>query len=61
MRIPVEDVGLSMANLRSAIGRAMAARGMKIGTFADGKNLFVWKKTAGTARYERKPRRARKP
>lgn len=60
MRIPVEDIGVSLPNLRSAIGRAMVARGIKIGTFSDGQNLFVWKKTAGTVRYERKPRRSRK-
>lgn len=60
MRIPAEDVGVSLPNLRSAIDRAMAARDIKIGTFSDGKNLFVWKKTAGTAQYERKPRRSRK-
>jgi hypothetical protein len=57
IRIPVEHVGVSLANLRSAIGRAMLVRGIKVGTFSDGKNLFVWKKTAGTARYERNPRR----
>jgi hypothetical protein len=60
MRIPLKDVDVSLPNLRSAIGRAMAARGIKIGTFSDDKNLFVWKKTAGTTRYERKPRPARK-
>ena len=57
MRIPIEDVDVTLPNLRSAISRAMLARGIRIGTFSDGDNLFIWKKTAGTARYERKPRR----
>ena len=56
MKIPLEDVDVSLPNLRSAVGRAMQVRGIKIGTFSDGKNLFVWKKTAATARYERKSR-----
>ena len=57
MRIPLEDVDVSLPNLRSAVSRAMQARGIQIGTFSDGDNLFIWNKTAGTARYERKPRR----
>jgi hypothetical protein len=57
MKIPLEDVDVSLPNLRSAVSRAMQARGIQIGTFSDGDNLFIWKKTAGTARYERKPRR----
>ena len=60
IRIPLENVDLSLPNLRSAVSRAMQARGIRIGTFSDGDNLFVWKKTPGTARYERKPRRERK-
>ena len=57
MRIPLEEVDVTLPNLRSAVSRAMQARGIQIGTFSDGDNLFIWKKTAGTARYERKPRR----
>ena len=59
MRIPLNSVkGLSLANLRSAISRAMKSRGVKIATFSDGDSLFVWRKTSGTSRYERKrPRR----
>jgi hypothetical protein len=60
MRIPLEDVEVSLPNLRSAVSRAMQARGIRTGTFSDGDNLFIWKKTAGTARYERKPRREHK-
>ena len=54
LRIPVESMDISLANLRSAVSRAMTSRGVKIGTFSDGESLFVWRKTAGTARYERK-------
>jgi hypothetical protein len=57
MRIPLEDVDVSLPNLRSAVSRAMQARGIQIGTYSDSDNLFIWKKTAGTARYERRPRR----
>lgn len=60
IRIPLEDVDVSLPNLRSAVSRAMQTRGIQIGTFSDGDNLFIWKKTAGTARYERKPRRKKK-
>jgi hypothetical protein len=61
MRIPLEDVDVSLPNLRSAVSRASQARGIPIGTSSDGNNLFIWKKTAGTARYERKPRRREMP
>jgi hypothetical protein len=55
IKIPLNTVnGLSLANLRSAISRAMKSRGVKIATFSDGDSLFVWRKTPGTSRYERK-------
>jgi hypothetical protein len=54
LRIPLGGMDISLANVRSAISRAMTSRGVKIGTFSDGESLFVWRKTAGTARYERK-------
>lgn len=60
MRIPIEDVDVTLPNLRAAVSRAMQARGIQTGTFSDGDNLFIWRKTAGTARYERKPRREKK-
>lgn len=56
LKIPMDSLDISLANLRSAIARAMTSRGVKIGTFSDGKSLFVWRKTEGTARYERKRR-----
>jgi len=54
LRIPLDGMEISLANLRSAVTRAMTSRGVKIGTFSNGESLFVWRKTAGTARYERK-------
>lgn len=54
LKIPLDGMDISLANLRSAVTRAMTSRGVKIGTFSDGESLFVWRKTAGTARYERK-------
>lgn len=54
LSIPLDGMGISLANLRSAVTRAMTSRGVKIGTFSDGERIFVWRKTAGTARYERK-------
>jgi hypothetical protein len=56
LRIPLDGMQVSLANLRSAISRAMTSRRVKIGTFSDGESLCVWRKTAGTARYERKRR-----
>jgi hypothetical protein len=55
MRVPLSSVqGVSLANLRSAVGRATKARGVRIATFSDGHSLFLWKKSPGTSRYERK-------
>ena len=56
MGIPFADLDIPLANLRSAVTRAMGVRDVKVGTFFDGKSLYVWKKTARTARYERKSR-----
>jgi hypothetical protein len=45
MEIPLADVGgIGLANLRSAVHRASASRGLQIGTLADEKNFYVWKK-----------------
>lgn len=55
MRVPLSSVaGVSLANLRSAVSRATKSRGVKIATFSDGHSLFLWKKSPGTIRYERK-------
>ena len=44
MEIPLDDVGIGLANLRSAVHRASTSRGLEIETLADDKNFFVWKK-----------------
>jgi hypothetical protein len=45
MEIPLADVGgIGLANLRSAVHRASASRGLQIETLADEKNFYVWKK-----------------
>jgi len=44
LEIPLADVGgVGLANLRSAVHRASATRGLTIETLADDKNFYVWK------------------
>ena len=43
MEIPLSGAVIGLANLRSAVHRAGNAHGLKIGTLADEKNLYVWK------------------
>ena len=45
MEIPLADVGIGVANLRSAVHRATISQGLVIGTLADDKNFYVWKKS----------------
>ena len=58
IKIPVGAMDVSLANLRAALNRAMKTRGVRIASFSDGESLFVWKKTARTARYERRRKSA---
>jgi hypothetical protein len=44
MEVPLDDVGIGVANLRSAVHRASISLGLEIGTLADEKNFYVWKK-----------------
>ena len=44
MEIPLESVDTGLANLRSAVHRASLSKGLEIGTLADEKNIYVWKK-----------------
>ena len=44
MEIPLESVGTGLANLRSAVHRASLSKGLEIGTLADEKNFYLWKK-----------------
>jgi hypothetical protein len=44
MQIPLADVGIGLANLRSAVHRASPTHGLEIETLADEKNFYVWRK-----------------
>jgi hypothetical protein len=44
MKIPLNEVdGITLANLRSAVHRASAARGLGIETLSDEENFYIWK------------------
>jgi flagellar basal body P-ring protein FlgI len=44
LKIPLAEVdGTTLANLRSAVHRASASRGLGIETSSDGKNFYIWK------------------
>jgi len=45
MEIPLADVGgIGLANLRSAVHRAAASRGLEIETLAEEEHFYVWRK-----------------
>jgi hypothetical protein len=47
LEIPLADVGgVGLANLRSAVHRAVTSRGLQIETVADAGNFYVWKSKA---------------
>lgn len=48
LEIPLSEVGVELANLRSAVHRASAGSGITIETLADGRNFYVWRKNAQT-------------
>ena len=44
IKIPLTTVdGITLANLRSAVHRASASRGMGIETLSDDDNFYIWK------------------
>ena len=45
LEIPLEGVAIGLANVRSAVHRGAAARGIEIETLADEKNFYVFKKS----------------
>jgi hypothetical protein len=59
MRMPLGSMEVSLVNLRSAVARTMQNRGLRIATFCDGENLFLWKKTSATSKYERRSRKVK--
>lgn len=48
LEIPLSEVGVGLANLRSAVHRAFSGKGITIETLADDSNFYVWKKDAST-------------
>lgn len=45
IEIPLKDLGgIGLNNLRSAVHRACIKRGVQVGTLADERNFYVWKK-----------------
>jgi hypothetical protein len=47
LEIPLEGVDIGLANVRSAVHRGAAARGLEIETLADQKNFYVFKRDGG--------------
>ena len=47
LEIPLEGVDIGLANVRSAVHRGAAARGLEIETLADQKNFYVFRKNGG--------------
>lgn len=43
LEIPLADVGVELANLRSAVHRAATSKGLAIETLADAKSFYVWR------------------
>jgi hypothetical protein len=44
IKIPLAQVdGITLANLRSAVHRASASRGLEIETLSDEDNFYIWK------------------
>lgn len=46
LEIPLDDVSIGLANVRSAVHRGAAAKGIEIETLADEKNFYVFKRAA---------------
>jgi hypothetical protein len=47
IKIPLTEVdGITLANLRSAVHRASASRGLGIETLSDEENFYIWKAPA---------------
>jgi hypothetical protein len=44
LEIPLEGVDIGLANVRSAVHRGAAAKGLEIETLADQKNFYVFKR-----------------
>jgi len=59
LKVPLSEVKeISVAKLRSAVARATFSRGLKIATYSDDANFYLWKRTRKTSPYERNVSRA---
>jgi hypothetical protein len=48
IKIPLAELdGITLANLRSAVHRASASRGLGIETLSDEDNFYIWKAESG--------------
>lgn len=55
LQIPLSRIkGLSPADFRSAISRGASADGLKISSYSDSENFYVWLRSPKTKGYERK-------
>jgi hypothetical protein len=46
IKVPLAEVdGITLANLRSAVHRASASRGLGVETLSDEDNFYIWKDT----------------
>jgi hypothetical protein len=61
IEIPLRAVNLPLTNLRSAVVKAAASRGLKVATYSDKTTLYVWRRTAASQAYERAGRGRAKP
>lgn len=59
--IPMAELKIPFAKLRSALVKAAATRELKVATYSDGNTLYVWRRTGKSRPFERAPKRAGKP
>lgn len=61
MKISLASVpDVSLANLRAAVSRVTSTHGIKVASYSDDKDFYIWRKTAKTSAYERATRKKRK-
>jgi hypothetical protein len=48
LQVPLAEVEIGLANVRSAVHRGATLRGLEIETLADEKNFYVFKKKGGS-------------
>jgi hypothetical protein len=48
LQVPLAEVEIGLANVRSAVHRGATSKGLEIETLADEKNFYVFKKKGGS-------------